>query len=451
MPKKKGKGKGKGEDPSLRPKMIRDALKKETTNMVLNDIKLKDNYRVDLRAIRCNELKEELEALRRTFERRNQDLNHAVERFSCDVQHVESLSAQMWRLHHGHIERLRAMQEKRLMFLHQQWNTGHDIWDHNLELLSEKMGIYFLQSRMGFEDTVVHLERHHQQSLAIVHMLYSEPMEGHSVYEKRKAFEVEECFLDQNVKVLKNQKAEKRYLQDLEKLQTMEAKKQVSVTTSKKGVTLYNTVLEVQARLEATGNNNSGMVGKLTAARNEAKAKIHMLLKRMARNRVSVHTMIHHMSMRSHSATNNLRMVIAKGAQLLKVAEMCRHLEAMQMEEQWASEEAALRSAEGLIEPSLAYEFPELMNRYNVARIHRMVLERRQEDLRKEKRQLQQLQDHRCQIKTIKSDTHKGAFNPLLVKMAPVKKKGSTKPFQCVIEGVHAIRILAIHQSADNW
>ncbi|XP_051939131.1 dynein regulatory complex subunit 2-like [Hippocampus zosterae] len=446
MPKKKGKkkGKGAGDDPSLRPQIMRDKLKKEDANTALNAITLNETYRLSLRSNRCDQLKEEIAALRRTFERRDQDLNRAVERFACCVQEGERLSAQVWRVHREHVERLRAMQEKRLKFLEEQWDMGQDALDHRLEVLSERMATYFLQSRVGFEDTVVHLERHHQQALATIHMLYSEPMEAHGVFEKRKAFEVEECFLDQNVKVLKNQKAEKRYLHEMENVERMEAKKQVSVVTSKKGVALYNTIIEVQSRLEATEKSNSDMTAKLTAARNDAKAKIHMLLSRMARDRVPIQIMINEVSMHSNAAANSLRLIIAKGARLLKVAEMCRHLEAQQNEEQVAAEEVIQGSE--TVEPSPMYEFPELMKRYNAAQLHQDVLKRRNRNLRRENQQLQLLTRQRVEAKTINPDTHNGPYNPLLLKMAPVMEKDGAKQVRCVIEGVHAIRILSLNE-----
>ncbi|XP_061648719.1 dynein regulatory complex subunit 2-like [Phyllopteryx taeniolatus] len=447
MPKKKGKkGKGAGEDPSLRPQILRDKLKKEDAYTAGNAVKLKDTYRLGLRGNRCDQLKEDIVALRRTFERRDQDLNRAVERFACGVQEGERLSAQVWRVHREHVERLRAMQEKRLNFLQQQWDMGQDASGHRLELLSERMATYFLQSRVGFEDTVVHLERHHQQALATIHMLYSEPMEAHSVYEKRKAFEVEECFLDQNVQVLKNQKAEERYLHEMENVERMEAKKQVSVTTSKKGVALYNTIIEVQSRLEATEKSNSTMTAKLTAARNDAKAKIHMLLSQMARDRVPVQMMINEVSVHSNAAANSLRLIIAKGAWLLKVAEMCRHLEAQQKEEQVAAKEVAAEFSTRLVAPSHMFEFPELMKRYNGARLHQDDLKRRSKNLQRENQQLQLLTRQRLEAKTLNPDTHNGPYNPLLVKMAPVMEKDAIKQVRCVIEGVQAIRILSINE-----
>ncbi|XP_077392780.1 dynein regulatory complex subunit 2-like [Festucalex cinctus] len=446
MPKKKGKkGKGAKDDPSLRPHIMREKLKKEDAYTVSNAITLKHTYRVGLRANRCEQLKEDIVALRRTFERRDQDLTHATERFVCCVQDGERLSAQVWRMHREQVERLRAMQEKRLKFLVEQWDMGQDILDHRMDLLSERMAKYFLQSRVGFQDTVIHLERHHRQALATIHMLYSEPMEAHSVYEKRKAFEVEECFLDQNVKVLKNQKAEKRYLHEMENVERMEAKKQVSVVTSKKGVALYNTIIEQQARLEATEKSNSAMTAKLTAARNAAKAKIHMLLSQMSRNRVPIQVMIKEMSVHSNAAANSLRLLIAKGARLLKVAEMCRHLEDGQKEEQVAAGEFALCSETTAVEPSPIYEFPELMKRYNCAQLHREALKRRGENLCGENRQLQLLTRQRVEAKTINTDTHNGPYNPLLVKMAPVMDKDDAKQVQCVIEGVEAIRLLSIN------
>ncbi|XP_061698036.1 dynein regulatory complex subunit 2-like [Syngnathoides biaculeatus] len=447
MPKKKGKkGKGAGDDPSLRPQILRDKLKKEDAYTVGNAVKLKDTHRLGIRANRCDQLKEDIAALRRTFERRDQDLNRAVERFACGVQEGERLSAQVWRVHREHVERLRAMQEKRLDFLQQQWDTGQDALGHRLELLSERMATYFLQSRESFEDTVVHLERHHQQALAIIHMLYSEPMEAHSVYEKRKAFEVEECFLDQNVQVLKNQKAEERYLHEMENVERMEAKKQVSVTTSKKGVALYNTIIEVQSRLEATEKSNSTMTAKLTAARNDAKAKIHMLLSQMARDRVPVQIMINEVSMHSNAAASTLRLIIAKGARLLKVAEMCRHLEAQQKEEQVDPQEVAEEFATRLVAPSHMFEFPELMKRYNAAQVHQDALKRRNKDLRRENQQLHLLTRQRVEAKTLKPDTHNGPYNPLLVKMAPIMEKDAIRQVRCVVEGVHAIRILSINE-----
>ncbi|XP_037096023.1 uncharacterized protein LOC119115537 [Syngnathus acus] len=447
MPKKKGKKrKGPADDPSLRPQIMRDKLKKEKAYTATNSIKLKDTYRLDLRSNRCEQLKEEIAALRRTFERRDQDLNRAMDRFACCVQDGERLSAQVWRVHREHVEQLHSMQEKRLNFLRQQWDMGQDALGHRLEVLSETMATYFLQSRVGFQDSVVHLERHHQQALATIHMLYSEPMEAHSVFEKRKAFEVEELFLDQNVKVLKNQKAHKRYIQESERVERMETKKEVSVMTSKKGVALYHTILETQSRLETTEKSNADMTAKLTAVRNDAKAKIHMLLNQMARNRVPIQMMINEVSMHSNAAGNSLRLLIARGVRLLKVAEMCRHLEAQQTEEQVADKEIIPESETPTVEPSPIYEFPELMKRYNFTKLHQDALKRRNTNLQRENQQLQLLTRQRLEAKTINPDTHNGPYNPLLLKLAPVMEKDTAKQVQCVIEGVNAIRLLSINE-----
>ncbi|XP_057701604.1 dynein regulatory complex subunit 2-like [Corythoichthys intestinalis] len=447
MPKKKGKkGKRKGDDPALRPQIMRDKLKKETDYIAVNSIKLKDTYRVGLRANRCEEIKEELIALRRTFERRDPDLNHAVENFTCSVEKMERLSAQAWRVHYEHVDRLRNIQKKRLRFLQEQWDMGQDVFDNKLKLLSQKTATYFLQSRVGFKETVRHLEHHHQQALATVHMLYNEPMVAHSVYEKMKAFEVEERFLDLNVKVLKNQKADNRYLYDMEKVEDMEDKKKVSVTTAKKSVALYNTILEAQSRLEATEKRNSDMTSKLTEARNDANAKIHMLLSQMASNRVPIQIMMNKMSVNSNAAANGLRLIIAKGARLLKVAEMCCHLEAIQKEAQASVQKVAPDFETQPVKPSQMYEFPELMKRYNNAQLHRDALKRRFEKLQLENQQLWLLKQQRLEAKTVNPDTHKGPTNPLKVNMAPIMEDGTHIQRHSVVEGVQALKLLAINQ-----
>ncbi|XP_054642931.1 dynein regulatory complex subunit 2-like [Dunckerocampus dactyliophorus] len=447
MPKKgKGKkGKGAGDDPSLRPQILRDKLKKEKAYTAGNAVKLKDTYRLNLRGERCFQLKEDIAALRRTFERRDQDLNRAVERFACGVQESERLSAQVWRVHQENVERLRTLQEKRVRFLQEQWDVGQEVIGHRLEFLSKTMVTYFLQAQVGFEDTLIHLERHHQQALATIHRLYSEPMEAHSAYEKTKAFEVEECFLDQNVKVLKNQKAEKRYIIEKENVELMEMKKQVSVTTSKKGVALYNTIIEAQSRLETTEKSNSAMTAKLTAARNNAKAKIHMLLSQMARDRVPVQMMIKEISLRSNDAAKSLRTIITKGTRVLKLAEMCRHLESQQ-KGLVAARELAQESGTQAVQPSHMLEFPELKKRFNTAQVHQEALMERSRNLKQENQQLQLLKYQRTDAKTINSDTHNGPYNPLLVKLAPVMKNGDSKHRRCVVEGVHAIRTLTVNE-----
>ncbi|XP_061926594.1 dynein regulatory complex subunit 2-like [Entelurus aequoreus] len=447
MPRKgKGKkGKGAGDDPSLRPQILRDKLKKEDANTVVNSVKLNDIYRVNLRRNRCVQLKEEIGALRQTFERRDQDLNRAVERFSCGVQDAERLSYQVWRVHREKVERLRALQEKRVKFLLQQWDMGQEVFDGKLECISKTMAVYFLQSRVGFENTLVHLERHHQQALATIHRLYSEPMEGHAVYEKTKDFEVEECFLDQNVKVLKNQKAEKRYLIEKENVEYMEEKKQISVNTSKKSVALYNTIIETQSRLEATEKSNSAMTAKLTSARNNAKAKIHMLLSQMAQNRVPVQTMMNEISIRSNGAAKSLRTIIAQGTRVLKLAEMCRHLESQQ-NELVDAKELAKESKTEAVEPSDMLEFPELKKRYNSAQLHQESLMQHNRKLKEVNQQLHLLTYQFMDAKTMNPDTHNGPYNPLLVKHAPVMKNGTNKHLHCVIEGVHAIRTLTINK-----
>nr|XP_057938442.1 dynein regulatory complex subunit 2-like [Doryrhamphus excisus] len=444
MPRKgKGKkGKGTGDDPSLRPQILRDKLKKEKAYTAANAVKLKDTYRLGLRSDRCVQLKEDIAALRRTFERRDQDLNRAVDRFACGVQESERLSTQVWRVHQENVERLCTLQEKRVKFLQEQWDIGQEVIGRKLEFLSKTMAAYFLQSRVGFEDTLIHLERHHQRDLATIHRLYSETMEAHSAYEKNKAFEVEESFLDQNVKVLKNQKAEKRYVIEKENVELMEMKKQISVTTSKKGVALYNTIIETQSRLETTEKNNSAMTAKLTAARNNAKAKIHMLLSQMAQDRVPVQMMINEISLRSNNVAKSLRTIITKGTRVLKLAEMCRHLESQQ-KDLVASKELAQESRTQTVEPSHVLEFPELKKRFNTAQLEHEALTERNRKLRLENQQLQLLKFQRTDAKTINPDTHNGPYNPLLMKVAPVMKNGDSKTRQCVVEGVDVVRTLS--------
>ncbi|XP_077458661.1 dynein regulatory complex subunit 2-like [Stigmatopora argus] len=447
MPKKKGKkGKRVGDDPLLRPKIMREKLKKEDDYAAVNVVKLNDTHRLAQRSNRCEQIKEELTALRRTFDRRDPNLNMAVEGFTCSLQKMERLSAQSWRVHHEHVERLCDIQKKRLKFLQEQWDLGEDLFSKKLEVLSQKMATHFLQSRIGFEETLLHLERHHQQALATIHMLYSEPIVAHSVYEKIKAFEVEECFLDLNVKVLKNQKADNRYYYDMEKVEGMEDKKYVSLTTAKKSVALYNTILETQSRLGNIEKTNCDMLAKLTEARNDSKAKILMLLNQMAENRVPIKVMIKKASVNSNAAANGLKLIIAKGARLLKVAEMCCHLEAMQKEELGFAEKLAPDSETQLAEPSPMYDFPELRKRYNNAQLHGDLLKLRCEHLQLENQQLQLLKQQRFEAKTVNPDTHKGPHNPLRVNMAPFMDENAPIQRHSVVEGVRALKLLTLNK-----
>nr|XP_046269294.1 dynein regulatory complex subunit 2 isoform X2 [Scatophagus argus] len=386
---------------------LKDKLQKEEKNTAVNLLKLNEGWRSILRQTRAAELRNDITVLSQTFERHLDGLDGIMKNVERDLQEAERQSAQVRRIHLQHVERLWAQQDKRLMFVQQQWedSLGHltSVFSCERKQMSESCE----QQRADLQDSTFALEQQHAAAMDETHRLYSKIIKLYeSTHRDRvaKLMQVEKEKLKD--KALQHQQVAELCSQDTQQFNKLLSENQRLIEQTdadvKKVKRLQDLVIQVREKLNSSDTENQSVEQDLTATRNQMNRRTKELREQLSEAQTVARKQLTDLTVHSDNAARNLQAAVAK-----EVREFL--------------------------------ELQQLTRRVNAAVLQRAALRGRKDDVSRENRQLRLLLHQHLDAMTVSDGTFDGRHALLAVFPAP-KAPPDANRRHAVIEAVHAVK-----------
>ncbi|XP_070777165.1 dynein regulatory complex subunit 2 [Enoplosus armatus] len=433
---------------------LKDKLQKEERNTAVNLLKLNEVWRSRLRQSRAAELRHDMTVLSQTFERQLDSLNSTTKNEERDLQEAERQSAQVWRVHLQHVERLCSQQDKQQVFVQQQWGNCLLHLSSSLREERRQMLVHSQQHRADLEELTFLVEQQHKTMMTEIHRLYDgrnpSYKSAHTEWVSHRTsslVQVDEEKLRE--KTLQKQEAEQLYSSQIQALDNQLSKIQnliqVADADREKVKRLQDNVLQLNKKLSTSKTKNQSVEQDLTAARNQVNQRTLELRDQMTQAHTAARKQLTDLTVWSDDATKELQAVMAKGEKALRVAEMCRKLEREQqtvLSLLPAEELRQERPGPETQEP--AQELPELQQvtwSINVAVLQREALKKQRDDLGRENQQLRLLLRQHLDAMTVSGDALDGRHALLGVYRAPTTAAPpDANRCHTVIEAVHVVK-----------
>nr|XP_046269293.1 dynein regulatory complex subunit 2 isoform X1 [Scatophagus argus] len=429
---------------------LKDKLQKEEKNTAVNLLKLNEGWRSILRQTRAAELRNDITVLSQTFERHLDGLDGIMKNVERDLQEAERQSAQVRRIHLQHVERLWAQQDKRLMFVQQQWedSLGHltSVFSCERKQMSESCE----QQRADLQDSTFALEQQHAAAMDETHRLYSKIIKLYeSTHRDRvaKLMQVEKEKLKD--KALQHQQVAELCSQDTQQFNKLLSENQRLIEQTdadvKKVKRLQDLVIQVREKLNSSDTENQSVEQDLTATRNQMNRRTKELREQLSEAQTVARKQLTDLTVHSDNAARNLQAAVAKGERALRVAEMCHKLESQQQNislvppEEHRPQTAGPEVEQPAKEVREFLELQQLTRRVNAAVLQRAALRGRKDDVSRENRQLRLLLHQHLDAMTVSDGTFDGRHALLAVFPAP-KAPPDANRRHAVIEAVHAVK-----------
>ncbi|XP_060937845.1 dynein regulatory complex subunit 2-like [Limanda limanda] len=415
--------------PQEKEKILKDKLQKEEKNTTVNLLKLNEGWRTVLRESRACELHQDLGIFKQTFERQLENKDNVIEGLRCDLKGAEHQWAQVCRIHMQNIERQRALQEKQLMLLKQQWEDGLQRTNSSVKCDRKQMLAHSKTKSADLEDTKLIVEQRHLKVIDEIHRLYNESIAAtESAHLDRRAALVLEGVIAVNENL--------RLKQDIMELQQKESKEldklvlktqqciQTSEKTKRRVQKLQDCVFQLRMKLHSNKTEKEYVEQDLPAARNKEKQVTYKLRDNLTHSQSVAWRQLIELTVQSDNASKKLKVVIADGERVLRVAELCQKLEGRQKNVfmSTCSAEDPNRSMTEVEQAMEMSEFPELwrvMRHSYATLVHRDALKKCNNDLSSENQQLRLLLCQHTDAMEARDHAPGGRQAPLTVQQAP--------------------------------
>ncbi|KAM7403783.1 hypothetical protein PAMA_004289 [Pampus argenteus] len=424
---------------------LKDKLQKEEKNTTVNLLKLNEGWRAILRQTRAAELRNDVTVLSQTFERQLDGLQSIIKTLERDLQEAERQSARVRRIHLQQVERLWAQQDKRMLFVQQQWERSLQDLCSTYSTERKHMSRQTRQQQADLEDAAFTLEQKHKEVLIEIHRLYGESMASYknAFQERTSALLLHNKFKLQEM-TCQNKEALELYTHKAKNLGGHISRNRMVIhkldAERKNMKQLQDFIFNIQEKLDSSKTENESVTQDLTAAKDEVNRKTHKLRDQLTQAHAAARKQLTDLTVHSAAASKKLQTVIAKGERVLRVAEMCHKLESEQENVFTSSttDELSQEMEEVAKETSTFPELQQVMQRCNVALLQRQALKKNREYLSRENQQLRlQLRQH-LDAMTISDNALDGCHALLNVYRAPTTTVPTdTDRRHTVIEAVH--------------
>ncbi|KAM9341597.1 dynein regulatory complex subunit 2 [Symphorus nematophorus] len=439
---------------------LKDKLQKEERNTAVNLLKLNEGWRSILRQTRDAELRNDVTVLSQTFERHLDALDNSIKNLERDVLETERQAARGRRVHLQHLEHLQAQQQRRLMFVQQQWESG--LQHISSKFISERkqMLANSKQQRADLEDATFTVAHEHKAVMEEIHRLYSEsttayksaiddivpPHRTSSVTHTELQLENAELM----ERTIENQVAAQLCNEERKNLDKLLSENQEFILKTNRELEnvkkLQETCKRLRESLKSNKKENWSVIQNLEDARNKAKQETHELQNQLTQARSVARKQLTVLTVQSNAAAKKLRAVISKGEKVLRIAELCHKLENKQKNilSTVLSKEPCLVPQTEEAAKEVPGEFPELRQvrwRIGTAVLQREALKKRRDDVSRENLQLRLLLQQHLDANTVSDSAFNGHHPLLTVCQAPTATAPpDTSRRHTVIEAAHAAK-----------
>ncbi|KPP68532.1 hypothetical protein Z043_112785 [Scleropages formosus] len=445
---------------------LKDKLQKEERNSRVNLHKLTQQWRMVLRKARTDELRRDVDVLSQTFERVLDRKDSVIKCLVGDLEEAEQQSLQALRSNLQCMDQLLEVHRARLDSLEQQWNTELEGLSEEFNSERELIMSQHQEDCAYLEDVSFAVEQYYNEVDNEAKQDFQntrDDIKNRNIEEKhalRIQLEgaVEELWrqFQQTLQAYNEATADRQIA-----FETLRARDQSSAqeidTQMKKLQKMQDLVLALREKLNSSQRESELAAQELRAAREEVTLQVQQLKDQLSRIRVGERSQLANLTTHSSAAAKKLQGVIQKGEKLLRMSEMCRKLETEQERvlpfytSSLSAEEQSLDRAntmeapcEEVAQAMLDYTGLErFWQRYNKALLERVCLEREQEALRQENKQLRLLLRQYLDGITV-SDGILHTRNPLLMVSRPALTSPANteahRKWPTVIEAAHVVQ-----------
>ncbi|XP_060022339.1 dynein regulatory complex subunit 2 [Lagenorhynchus albirostris] len=315
---------------------LKDKLAKEEHNCALNLSKINTQWRTVLREVKTRELHKDIEILSRTFERVVDCKDGVIKSLVKDLSEAEEQYAHALRSHLHNIDRLLALQRRRLSLLEESYNVELEALTKEFEterktiIDQHEKEIHYLQ------DVFVAMEQNCLDSE------YESKLEFQSMWEDLKNKNLEEKHflrlqLEHTVEDLwrRFQDALKNYTDATEDrkiaFETLKAKDEKSCkeieAQMKKIQRLQDSIIILKGKIMVHGRESEEQNQDIREDKELVLVQLRKLKAQRTQARGISQENLVKLTLESNATLKALRKIVDKGEKVLKLAEICRKFE----------------------------------------------------------------------------------------------------------------------------
>lgn len=421
----------------LLSQFLKDKLAKEEHNSTLNLKKINTQWRAVLREIKTKELHKDIEVLSQTFERVVDCKDSVIKSLAKDLSEAEEQYAQALRSHLHNIDQLLALQRRRLRLLEEGYNMELEALTKEFETERKTIIDQHEKEIRYLQDVFMAMEQN------FIDSEYESKLEFQSMWDDLKNKNLEEKHflrlqLENIVEDLwkRFQDALKNYTEATEdrkiafetlKLKDEKSSKEIEAQM-KKIQKLQDSIVILKSKIMMQSRESEDQNQDIRNDKEAILVQLRKLKAQRTRTRSAAQENLVRLTLESNATLKTLKMIVAKGEKILKLAEICRKFETeeekvlpfystvLTLQEQRDMEES---NPEELSEEmaKLTAEYTGMENfwkRYNKVKLEELSLQHRRTQLQEINKKLREMLKQYLDGISV-SDEVLGQLNPLLI------------------------------------
>ncbi|KAK7891016.1 hypothetical protein WMY93_022979 [Mugilogobius chulae] len=366
---------------------LRDKLQDDEKNSALNQLKLSDGWRANLRQSKTTEIKKDMDVLQQNFERQVDGLDSIIKKLEVNVGEAESQLVQLHRTHLKQIQTLLELQRKRMDYLEQGWESTIENIQEQYTAQREQMTAEIEQQHQDVEDCSLLNQHKYEEMMSEMSAVHRQTMDFY-----------ENLLLDKISKLEKIPEERRREHQQL--MQKYNSRRQELESLAKENQECTESIKQTNAELQrlqkklfdfhALPSSGDNGLAKLEQQLRDTTEGIKHLKTEMEVERGKSRKRLSVLSMDSEEAAKKLLNVVKTGDRILSLAKLCKKMEDKLLITEELETPPGNEPTEKEEEPE-SWEYPELKifnTIQNSALLQREVLRRRREAKQRENAQL---------------------------------------------------------------
>uniref|UniRef100_A0A8C2QI69 Dynein regulatory complex subunit 2 n=1 Tax=Cricetulus griseus TaxID=10029 RepID=A0A8C2QI69_CRIGR len=320
----------------LLTQFLKDKLAKEEHNSALNLNKINTQWRTVLREVKTRELHKDIEILSQTFERVVDCKDSVIKSLAKDLTEAEEQYAHALRSHLHNVDQLLALQRRRLSLLEENYNMELEVLTKEFEterktiIDQHEKEIHYLQ------DVFMAMEQNYLDSE------YESKLEFQSMWDdlKNKTLEEKHFLRLQLENIVED--LWRRFQDALKNYTDATEDRKIAFETLRMKDEKSSKEIEIQMKkIQKLQEAISSLKGKIVSHSRESewqnhcvrndKELVHIQLRKLKAQRTQVRGVSQEnlvkLTLESNTTLKELKKVVEKGEQILKLAEICRKFE----------------------------------------------------------------------------------------------------------------------------
>ncbi|KAJ8403972.1 hypothetical protein AAFF_G00343220 [Aldrovandia affinis] len=318
---------------------LRDKLRREEQNCVVNNHKLTERWRAIFRKTRSQELRRDINVLSQTFERVLDRKNSVIKNLLGDLTEAKQQSDHSLRTYLQNVDLLLDLQRSRLESLNQRFNTDLDELRAEFNTEREAVMTQHQEDCVYQQDVRFAVDQHYsaidtearQEFQSTRDDIKNRSMEEKNALRVQLEVEVEKMWQQLQDATRSYHEATDDHRATCEMLRARDERSSREIDAqTKKLQKMQELCATLRARMSTSQQQGEATAQDLRVVKEKVTNKRQELKRQMSSIRTQHRNDLFTLTMQSSAATKKLQAVTAKGERLIRLAGACRKLETEQ-------------------------------------------------------------------------------------------------------------------------